>query len=146
MSDKKNNKAQIGYQITEIGVFPEDWSIQQLIDITGNDGLVRGPFGGALKKDSFVKKGHKVYEQRNAIYSSVDIGRYYINDDKFRALSRFSVNPGEFIVSCSGTIGKIYQIPENAPKGIINQALPKIKLNNSKFLNWFNYLKRSCEC
>ena len=131
MSDKKNNKAQIGYQITEIGVFPEDWSIQQLIDITGNDGLVRGPFGGALKKDSFVKKGHKVYEQRNAIYSSVDIGRYYINDDKFRALSRFSVNPGEFIVSCSGTIGKIYQIPENAPKGIINQALLKIKLNNS---------------
>ncbi|MGP5437397.1 restriction endonuclease subunit S [Psychrobacter alimentarius] len=130
MSEVKNKKFQSGFQHTEIGIFPNDWSIHQLVDVAENNGLVRGPFGGALKKSSFVKKGFKVYEQRNAIYSSVDIGRYYISASKFQELSRFSLNSGDFIVSCSGTIGKIYQIPKNAPKGIINQALLKIKLNS----------------
>lgn len=123
-------KVPVGYKQTEVGVIPNDWVIQQLTNIVENNGLVRGPFGGALKKESFVKKGYKVYEQRNAIYSSIDIGKYYITPKKYSELSRFSVNPDDFIVSCSGTIGKIFQIPKNAPKGIINQALLKIKLNN----------------
>ncbi|MDN8740500.1 restriction endonuclease subunit S, partial [Staphylococcus aureus] len=32
------------------------------------EGIKRGPFGGALKKDIFVESGYAVYEQRNAIY------------------------------------------------------------------------------
>lgn len=33
-------------------------------------------------------------------------------------------------MSCSGTIGELYQIPKDAHIGIINQALLKITLNN----------------
>ena len=73
-------------------------------------GLVRGPFGGSLKKEYFVQAGYKVYEQRNAIYKEIRVGNYYIDKKKYDELIRFSVKHGDFIVSCSGTIGKIYQI------------------------------------
>jgi type I restriction enzyme M protein len=121
-----------GYKQTEAGVIPEDWSTMTLEAAVQKDGLVRGPFGGTLKKDSFVDRGYKVYEQRNAIYGTVEIGEYFINSSKFRDLERFRVKQGDFIVSCSGTIGCIYQIPSDAPDGIINQALLKITLNSER--------------
>ena len=87
--------------------------------------FVRGPFGGALKKDSFVSSGYAVYEQQHAIYQNTNI-RYFIDSEKYNDLIRFKVSPNDIIVSCSGTIGKTYIIPNDAPKGIINQALLKL--------------------
>jgi type I restriction enzyme S subunit len=118
-----------GYMQTEVGVIPEDWRIVALEDVAVSGGLVRGPFGGALKKEFFVKNGYKVYEQKNAIYGSAELGGYSIDSKKYRELERFRVEPGDFIVSCSGTIGSIYRVPANAPEGIINQALLKMSLN-----------------
>lgn len=112
--------------------FDGKWFEKPLEDIALPNGLVRGPFGGSLKKEFFVSKGNKVYEQRNAIYKSIKIGDYYITDEKFNELSRFAVKEDDFIVSCSGTIGKIYKIPKQHKKGIINQALLKISLDKTK--------------
>ena len=121
-----------GYKQTEIGVFPKDWVISTLENITKSNGLVRGPFGGTLKKEFFSATGYKVYEQRNAIYETIQLGTYYVNEQKYRDLARFDIKPGDFIVSCSGTIGCIYRIPEEAPNGIINQALLKICIDPDK--------------
>lgn len=110
--------------------FEGEWINKTLDKVSSS--LVRGPFGGALKKEFFVHSGYKVYEQRNAIYATVDLGNYFINEDKFKELQRFEVKAGDFIVSCSGTIGRIYQIPENHQKGVINQALLKITINSSE--------------
>ena len=41
-------------------------------------------------------------------------------------MQRFSVKPGDLIMSCSGTMGRIAIIPDDAPEGIINQALLKL--------------------
>lgn len=84
---------------------------------------MRGPFGGDLKKEIFVDNGIKVYEQKNAIYKTFEAGDSYITAEKFSEMKRFSVATGDYIMSCSGTIGKIYRIPDGAPPGIINQAL-----------------------
>jgi len=124
-----NHSPGAGYKQTEVGVIPEDWVLVPLESIIMNGGLVRGPFGGALKKEFFVNRGYKVYEQRNAIYGTADKGDYFIDGSKFQELERFQVQSGDFIVSCSGTIGSIYQIPNGAPEGVINQALLKISLN-----------------
>lgn len=129
-----------GYKQTEVGVIPEDWEIKSLSDLSPPQSLVRGPFGGALKKESFVESGFKVYEQRNAIYKTCDIGSYYINRSKFSEMRRFSVAPGDFIISCSGTIGRIFQIPPEAPPGIINQALLKIRTDERVVFDRFFYL------
>lgn len=88
--------------------------------------LVRGPFGGSLKKECFVSDGYAVYEQQHAIYDDFSNFRYFIDDTKYAELKRFSVNPGDMIMSCSGTMGKIAIVPDDAPKGVINQALLKI--------------------
>ncbi len=126
-----------GYKQTEVGMIPEDWNTVTLEYAAVPGGLVRGPFGGTLKKQFFVRDGYKVYEQRNAIYGTVDKGDYFISRTKFKELERFRVRPGDLIVSCSGTIGCIYRIPQEAPEGIINQALLKISLNEEKVNHGF---------
>ncbi|BDR81659.1 hypothetical protein N072000002_18420 [Clostridium tetani] len=117
---------------TRLDGFDGERDEKTLEDICVPYGLVRGPFGGSLKKDMFVSKGNKVYEQRNAIYKSVKIGKYFVTDEKYNELSRFAVQENDFIISCSGTIGKIYKIPKEHQKGIINQALLKITIDANK--------------
>ncbi|TXL12597.1 type I restriction endonuclease subunit S, partial [Methylococcaceae bacterium HT5] len=91
--------------------------------------FIRGPFGGSLKKDMFVKDGYAVYEQSHAIQQNYDSFRYFITKEKFNELKRFSVHPDEIIMSCSGTMGKFSIIPNGAKSGVINQALLKLIVN-----------------
>jgi|TARA_R100000808_G_scaffold20878_1_gene45073 type I restriction enzyme S subunit len=95
------------------------------------NGLVRGPFGGSIKKEIFVESGYLVYEQSHAIKGGYDSSRYFITGEKYMEMERFQVCTDDLIVSCSGTIGRVFIIPPNAPKGVINQALLKIRLNQS---------------
>ena len=88
--------------------------------------FVRGPFGGSLKKSIFKPEGYAVYEQRHAIYNQFDNVRYFVDDEKFNEMKRFELKPGNLIMSCSGTMGKIAIAPEGIKKGIINQALLKL--------------------
>lgn len=94
--------------------------------------MKRGPFGSAIKKEHFVPDGYKVYEQQNAIYDDHTLGRYFINTKKFKELEGFQVSPGDFLVSCSGTLGKVTRIPQNAAPGVINQALLRLRIDERK--------------
>ncbi len=115
------------------------WGACFLTDLVAAEkySIKRGPFGSALKKSFFVDKGYKVYEQKHAIRNDFTIGEYYISEDKYNELKAFTVLPNDLIISCSGTVGKIAEIPFSAEKGIINQALLKITLDNKKMLNQF---------
>lgn len=110
------------------------------------DGFLRGPFGGDLKKDIFVEKSsdtYKVYEQGVVLNNDESIGRYYISNDYFKKkMYRFEVKPKDFLVSCSGVnYGAIHQLSENIEKGVINQALLRIRLDSEKVDdNYFYYL------
>ena len=101
--------------------------------------FVRGPFGGSLKKENFTKEGYAVYEQQHAIYGDFKF-RYFVSKTKYDEMRRFSVKPGDLIMSCSGTMGRIAIIPDDAPNGIINQALlkltPKAEVSN-KYLKYY---------
>lgn len=103
----------------------------------------KGPFGSSLKKSMFVPKGEKtfkVYEQKNAIYKNATLGYYYISEEKFNELKSFEICPGDIIISCAGTIGECYEIPVDAEKGIINQALMYVRLNKDMDTLFFTYL------
>jgi type I restriction enzyme, S subunit len=103
----------------------------------------RGPFGSAIKKEFFVPKGYKVYEQQNAIYDDCELGDYFIDERKFKELKSFEVAPGDIIISCSGTVGRIAILPPWAKKGVINQALLKLTLNDKLILpKYFLFLFR----
>jgi len=121
-----------------------NWEQVKLQDICSS--IVRGPFGSSLKKEFFVKNGYKVYEQKNAINQSADLGEYYIDEKKFKELQRFECKTGDIIMSCSGTVGKLFQLPKNSKKGIINQALCKFSLNNKIISIYFlKYLEKVME-
>ena len=120
------------------------YSFKQIVLQKG--GFLRGPFGGDLKKEIFVEKStdtYKVYEQGVILNSDKSIGRYYISEKDYNnKLHKFSVQDKDFLVSCSGVnMGAIYQLKDPFEKGIINQALLRIRLNPELIDdNYFYYL------
>ena len=124
---------------------PENWVWCRLGDL-GN--YKKGPFGSALTKSKFVNKGIdtiKVYEQKNVIKKNKNIGSYYITKEYFDAkMQGFEVHSGDILVSCAGTIGETYILPEDIEQGIINQALMRIRLSElvyaPYFLLYFDYV------
>ena len=115
-------KKQYEYYRNALLTFDDDCIFKTLGEVCD---FVRGPFGGSLKKEIFRKSGYAVYEQQHAIYGEYNF-RYFIDEYKFNEMRRFEVKPGDLIMSCSGTMGKISIIPAEAPRGIINQALLKL--------------------
>jgi len=132
----KEGETQPKYRFPEF-VNDGDWVGNVLDDVFS---FVRGPFGGALKKDIFVKEGYAVYEQSHAIYNDFSEFRYYINPDKYKELIRFSVKPNDLIMSCSGTMGKFALVPENCTEGVINQALLKLSAKKGFSILYLKYL------
>ena len=115
-------------------------------DICLEKGFIRGPFGSALKKSLFVPKSddtYKVYEQCVPLEQDKNKGNYYISGEYFRnSLSRFEVKHNDFLVSCSGVnYGAIYHLQEPFEKGVINQALLIIRINEKIVdYSYFRYL------
>lgn len=123
---------------------PEGWVWCKLDDLAF---YKKGPFGSSLTKAMFVPKGndtYKVYEQKNAIQKDHELGSYYISKEKYCSLSSFAVHPYDIIVSCAGTIGETYVLPQNIQEGIINQALMLIRLYNREierfYLLYFDFI------
>ena len=123
---------------------PESWMWCKLDDLAF---YKKGPFGSSLTKAMFVPKGkdtYKVYEQKNAIQKDHKLGSYYISTEKYCSLSGFAVHPNDIIVSCAGTIGETYVLPQNIQEGIINQALMLIRLYNREiegfYLLYFDFI------
>ena len=124
---------------------PSSWALIRLDDI----GIYRkGPFGSSLTKSMFVPKGAdtvKVYEQKNAIQKDHTLGTYYITRQYYESKMRsFTVEPGDILVSCAGTIGETYVLPEHIEFGIINQALMRMTIfapiDLDYFLLYFDYV------
>ena len=122
---------------------PNGWEKVTVDDVCSS--IVRGPFGSALKKDFFVEPSdttYKVYEQKHAIQKSATIGTYYVTEEKYHELKRFECVSGDILMSCSGTMGKLYQLPEGCERGIINQALCKFTLNDKMLpICFLTYMK-----
>ena len=124
---------------------PPSWALIRLDNI----GIYRkGPFGSSLTKSMFVPKGAdtvKVYEQKNAIQKDHTLGTYYITRQYYESKMRsFTVEPGDILVSCAGTIGETYVLPEQIGLGIINQALMRMTIfapiDLDYFLLYFDYV------
>ncbi|WP_287648616.1 restriction endonuclease subunit S [Bacteroides sp.] len=110
--------------------FTDEWNKYLFDDIAQ---YKKGPFGSALKKEIFVPESNdtiKIYEQQNAIKKDWKLGRYFISKDYFiNHMQQFVVKAGDIIVSCAGTIGEMYELPQNAISGVFNQALMRVRVN-----------------
>ncbi len=117
-----------------------DWRIVPLRNVLGEKGYIRGPFGSALRRPELRAEGIPVYEQQHAITGTREF-RFFIDEDKYEKLRRFTVQEDDLIISCSGTLGRVSMIRRDDPKGIISQALLILRPDKSvvvpKYLYYF---------
>ncbi len=109
--------------------FTDTWEQRKLGEIAD---YKKGPFGSALKKEIFIPKSEnsvKVYEQQNAIGKNWKLERYFITKEYANELKAFETHGGDILVSCAGTIGEMYELPDNSEVGVINQALMRVRVN-----------------
>ena len=117
--------------VAESTTTPNGWRKVVLGDVLGAKGYIRGPFGSALRRGELLTTGGvPVYEQQHAIYHSREF-RFFVDSEKHRELARFTVQPNDLIISCSGTLGKVSVVRPNDPLGIISQALLLLRPDTS---------------
>ena len=108
------------------------------------DEMFIGPFGSSLKNECFVAadQGYcMVYEQKHAIKKTMDVETRFVDEKKYKELRRFTVQGGDIIVSCRGTIGETFIVPEDAPVGIMHPSIMKIRLKTAAYNRvFFNHL------
>jgi len=132
--DGKPYKSNSGEMVeSEFGEIPKGWKMGNIGNVLKQKGYIRGPFGSALIKDDMISNGIPVYEQQHAIDNHRNF-RYFISIEKFNSLKRFEVKQNDFVISCSGTLGKVTIIKETDPIGVINQALLILRIDE-KILN-----------
>jgi type I restriction enzyme S subunit len=96
--------------------------------------ITKGPFGSDMKKSLYVPKEegtYKVYIQVNVINDNQELGGYYITKAYFeKKCRRYEVLPGDVLITCDGTLGKIMILGETIEKGVISSSLLKIRLGD----------------
>ena len=103
---------------------------------TEKKSIKTGPFGTMLKKHEHQEVGVPVLGIEN-----IGGGRFikgnkiFVSEKKAVALSSFEVEPGELIISRSGTVGEICTVPEGLGKTLISTNLLRVSLNQNVVLS-----------
>lgn len=108
-----------------LGEVPEHWSVIPLKYLVTES--VAGPYGASLTKAMYSDSGYRVYGQQQAITNDFTLGDYYITEEKYEEMRRYTVFPNDILISVMGTIGKVAIVPDDAEPGIINPRLVRYR-------------------
>ena len=111
-----------------------DWPMVEIAQIAAPHkySIKAGPFGSALRKESYVSHGYKIYGQEQVIRRDAAYGDYYISKEKYLEFENCKVQAGDVLISLVGTFGKTLIVPKGHEPGIINPRLMKVTLNKQK--------------
>lgn len=103
--------------------------------VSEKDALIAGPFGSDLAGSDVRAEGPCViYDQEVVLNETFANPRNFVDGEKAIELRRFTVRPGDILVTGRGTVGRAALVPDRVASGIMHPCLLRVRVNRRRLI------------